>query len=559
MDINVLANDTDIDNTLTAAGITITQGTNGTATVVAGKIRYTPNANTNGTHTFTYQVCDTATTPLCDTATVTITVTAVNDAPVANGDTASTTKTTPVDIDVLANDTDVESGKPTTSVIVTPPAKGTAVTGANGSIRYTANVGACGSDSFTYRASDGSASSAPATVSVTISCPVEPPTAGGGSEASPITALTPARFYDSRPAATVDGQQSNQGRRGAATTTVVNVAGRNGVPVGAIGAVVNVVAISPSAGGYFTVYPCGTTRPEASTLNFAAGQTIANGATIKLGPDGTVCVYTDQAADLIVDVTGYIPQGSTVGTVVPARLHDTRPAATIDGKESNTGRRTSGSITTIQVAGRGQVPTNASAATLNIAAINTAAPGYMTVYPCGTTRPEASTLNFAAGQTIANGATIKLGPDGTVCVYTDQAADLIVDVTGYIPQGSTVGTVVPARLHDTRPAATIDGKESSTGRRTSGSITTIQVAGRGQVPTNASAATLNIAAINTAAPGYMTVYPCGTTRPEASTLNFAAGQTIANGATIKLGPDGTVCVYTDQAADLIVDVTGYIS
>ena len=48
-------------------------------------------------------------------------------------------------------------------------------------------------------------------------------------------------------------------------------------------------------------------RPEASTLNFAAGQTIANGATIKLGTGGTICVYTDQATDLLLDVTGFVP------------------------------------------------------------------------------------------------------------------------------------------------------------------------------------------------------------------------------------------------------------
>ena len=53
--------------------------------------------------------------------------------------------------------------------------------------------------------------------------------------------------------------------------------------------------------------PSGSDRPEASTLNFAAGQTIANGATIELGTGGTICVYTDQATDLLLDVTGFVP------------------------------------------------------------------------------------------------------------------------------------------------------------------------------------------------------------------------------------------------------------
>jgi len=67
------------------------------------------------------------------------------------------------------------------------------------------------------------------------------------------------------------------------------------------------VELDAGAAGFFTIYPCGSDRPEASTLNFAAGQTIANGATIKLGTGSTICVYTDQATDLLLDVTGFVP------------------------------------------------------------------------------------------------------------------------------------------------------------------------------------------------------------------------------------------------------------
>jgi 2',3'-cyclic-nucleotide 2'-phosphodiesterase (5'-nucleotidase family) len=373
-----------------------------------------------------------------------------------------------------------------------------------------------------------------------------------------IVPVVPARLFDTRPAVTVDGQQSNVGRRTAASTSEVQVAGRGNVPTDAIAASVNVAAITAGAAGFLTLYPCGSARPEASTLNFAAGQTIANGATIKLGTGGKICVYSDQATDLIVDVTGYVPAGSTIGSVLPARLHDTRPAATVDGQESNTGRRTAGSTTTIQVGGRGNVPATAQAATVNVAAINAGAAGFLTLYPCGSARPEASTLNFAAGQTVANGATIKLSTGGTICVYSDQATDLILDVTGFVPAGSNLGTVVPARLFDSRPAATIDGQQTNAGRRAPGSTTEVTVGGRGNVPANALGAMVNVAAINAGAPGFLTLYPCGSARPEASTLNYATGQTIANGATIKLGTGGKICVFSDQATDLIVDVTGFV-
>ncbi len=394
--------------------------------------------------------------------------------------------------------------------------------------------------------------------------PLPSPPATPGAEGSGdgtvagIVPVVPARLLDTRPAATVDGLQSNVGRRAGGATSEVQVAGRGNVPVDAIAAIVNVVAIGPGGAGFLTLYPCGSTRPEASTLNFSAGQTIANGATIKLGTGGTICVYSDQATDLILDVTGYVPAGSTVGTVLPARLHDTRPATTIDGREANTGRRTAGSTTTVQVAGRGGVPADATAATVNVVAISPGAAGFFTIYPCGSGRPEASTLNFAAGQTIANGATIKLGAGGAICVYSDQATDLIVDVTGYVPAASNLGSVVPARLFDSRPAATVDGQQSNAGRRTAGSITEVIVGGRGNVPVTAAGAVVNVVAVGAGAPGFVTLYPCGSERPEASTLNFAAGQTIANGATIKLGAGGAICVYSDQPTDLLFDVTGYI-
>ena len=72
---------------------------------------------------------------------------------------------------------------------------------------------------------------------------------------------------------------------------------------------VNVAAINPDGAGFITLYPCGSARPLASSLNFAAGQVIANNAIIPLGDGGKICVYSSQATNLIVDVTGFMPAG----------------------------------------------------------------------------------------------------------------------------------------------------------------------------------------------------------------------------------------------------------
>jgi RNA 3'-terminal phosphate cyclase len=56
-----------------------------------------------------------------------------------------------------------------------------------------------------------------------------------------------------------------------------------------------------------TVYPCGSSRPTASTLNFTPGGVVANAAIAKVGTGGKVCLYTQTASDLIVDVNGFFP------------------------------------------------------------------------------------------------------------------------------------------------------------------------------------------------------------------------------------------------------------
>ena len=106
----MLANDTDVDGSTADRGTWSTGPAHGTLTLNAdGSFTYTPDANFNGTDSFTYKANDG--TADSNTATVTITVTAVNDAPVAANDTYTTNEDTPLTVtapDVLANDTDVD-------------------------------------------------------------------------------------------------------------------------------------------------------------------------------------------------------------------------------------------------------------------------------------------------------------------------------------------------------------------------------------------------------------------------------------------------------------------
>ena len=110
---------------------------------------------------------------------MTITVTAVNDAPVAANDNYSTNEDTPLTMaapGVLGNDTDVDSAT-LTAVVVSGPANGTLTLNADGSFTYTPAANFNGTDSFTYKVTDGSLDSTPATVAITINAVNDAPVA----------------------------------------------------------------------------------------------------------------------------------------------------------------------------------------------------------------------------------------------------------------------------------------------------------------------------------------------------------------------------------------------
>src|SRR4029077_19301158 len=163
--VDVLGNDTDVDNLTPPAnaGLSVASATNGAHGTVAIaldglSVSYTPAANYNGPDSFTYTVTDGG---LTSTATVSITVTAVNDAPVATGDAFSTNEDTPLHVaapGVLGNDTDVD-GDALSAVLVGDVARGSLTLHADGSFDSSPAGTFNGSDSFTYKANDGTADS----------------------------------------------------------------------------------------------------------------------------------------------------------------------------------------------------------------------------------------------------------------------------------------------------------------------------------------------------------------------------------------------------------------
>jgi len=162
--IDILANDSDSDGD----AITIDSLSNpehGTVTKNSDNtVTYTPDSNYHGDDSFTYTISDSK--GATSSATVSLTINAVNDAPVAKDDSATTQENEKVVIDVLANDSDVDNDS--LSIVSTSnPSHGSVKISSN-KIEYTPDDGFSGDDSFTYTIEDPSGAQASAKVSVTV-------------------------------------------------------------------------------------------------------------------------------------------------------------------------------------------------------------------------------------------------------------------------------------------------------------------------------------------------------------------------------------------------------
>ncbi|MDR5591991.1 Ig-like domain-containing protein, partial [Christiangramia sp. SM2212] len=207
--IDVLENDTDVDgDELTV--VSVTQPSNGTVVINEdGTVTYTPNDNFNGDDEFTYTIEDEE--GLSDTATVFVTVNPVNDAPVANDDSAETDQDVPVEIAVLDNDTDLD-GDELTVVSVTDPENGSVVINEDGTVTYTPNDSFTGEDVFEYTISDGNGGTDTAVVTITvndtegpeIACPANMNLNNDPGVCGAIVDFTIPEFTDNSGSATIE-------------------------------------------------------------------------------------------------------------------------------------------------------------------------------------------------------------------------------------------------------------------------------------------------------------------------------------------------------------------
>ena len=212
-------------------------------------------------------------------------------------------------------------------------------------------------------------------------------------------------------------------------------------------------------------------------------------------------------------------------------------------------------------------PTPTIAGTATVKSILTATPGSWTPASVtlgyqwnrvsgGTSTPISGATSATYTLTTADvGATITVSVTGSKTGYATvtQTSATTAAVTSPIP-GTFVG-FVPSRMLDTR-----DGTGAAKTAVAASGTVALQVTGRGGVPaTGVSAVVLNVTVTDTQAPGYVTAYPSGTTKPLASNLNFLANTTIPNLVVVKVGSNGQVNLYNGSTSsiDLVADIAGY--
>ncbi len=370
-----------------------------------------------------------------------------------------------------------------------------------------------------------------------------------------ILPLTPNRAYDSRSGDKLANIAAGATVKLSLSRLWVDYSGVDGVELTA-------TVTNPKAAGHLIVYPDGTARPNVSLLNFAAGQTVPNLMLAKAGSDGVIDFYNSSSGpiDLLVDTVGLEYNSAQIGDayspVGPTRILDTR-----NGTGAAKSPVAANGDLNLAVAGQNGVPSDATCALLDVVTTDTNATGHLTVYGHGIDRPDTSSSNWTAGQTVSNLVFVPL-VDGKVVLHNGSKgmADFVADLVGYYNYFGTASSYLPTaqtRVLDTRDGTGTGGTIAKIGPK---KHIKVQIAGRnGVVATGATAATLNITAVSPADHGFLSVYPDSATVPTASSLNYPATHTVANSAVTPLPSDGAIDIYNGGTSpvDVLVDLSGY--
>jgi hypothetical protein len=372
-----------------------------------------------------------------------------------------------------------------------------------------------------------------------------------GLQTAPIqTSTEPLGFVPTSPP--IRAMDTRRGARLVAGHTLrLGLAGL--VPDGARAAVIDLAAVNPTAAGYLTAWSCDEPMPATSNLNYRAGETRAAHAVVTMAADESICIFSMTNTDVIVDVTGSYstdPAALRFHPQAPQRIYDSR----ISGGAWRAGE-------TRAIA----VPSTAAAVAINVTVTEPELAGFVTVFPCQAELPVVSNINYSAGQVVAN--LVETGvSDATICVHSMAPTQIVIDLQGTYDaagDGLRYQAIAPTRLVDTRI-----GVGSVYGR------VALDAGPLGVWPSNAPVATSSIPdgvqalmvsmiAVSPRSAGWGAIGPCAepayTTPYRSSTLNFVAGDVVANQAITptRAASGAGICTFATSPAYHVVDLTGW--
>jgi hypothetical protein len=374
----------------------------------------------------------------------------------------------------------------------------------------------------------------------TAPAPPAPPVPPAPPPPPTLMSLSPTRVLDTRAAIGYQGPKPAPG-----ATIALPLAGRAGLPSAGVGAVVlNLTATEATDPGFVTVWPTGTARPTASSLNLErSGQTRPNLVVAALGVGGAVSIYTQSGTHLVADLLAWFPAGGGLHAESPVRILDTRPG----GQVGYSGPKPAAAAH-LDVSVAGVPDVGVSAVIFNLTITEADGPGYVTAWPSGAVPPPISNVNVSgAGETNQNLVIVPVGSGGRVSLSTFAGAHLVADLVGWLDAGYQPSG--PSRVMDTRAAS---GSAGAGQRLGPGGTAALALAGAA-----GATAVVNVTADDATAPGYVTVWPSGRPQPDTSNLNQErAHQTVANLVIVPVGPDGTVRLFSLSGTDLVVDDIG---
>jgi hypothetical protein len=319
------------------------------------------------------------------------------------------------------------------------------------------------------------------------------------------------------------------------------------LPADATAVALNVTGTGGSAATFLSVFP--NQFAGTSTLNLTAGQTAAVAAFVSLGPKQHISLRNrNGTVHALVDVVGYFATGTGVGFTsaqAATRILDTRSA--LGGHPSALGP---GEQVTLPVRGVKGVPADATAVVVNVSGVTPTSDTFLRVTPDG--RPGTSTLNLTSGSIRANLAAVGIGADGAIRIQNQQGSThVLADVQGWFGPGSAgryVPLPAPRRVLDSRTAA-------GGGALGAGTTRTVSFAGTGVPAGGRTAVLFNLTGVSPTASTYLTAWPAGRTRPEASNVNLAAGAIVPNAA---ITDTATMNLFNFAGnTNVLVDAAGY--